>query len=824
MRLNHKVRMNASAIALSAMLSVVMGTQASAQSAGDEIIVTATKTGALSIQDVPIAVTVNTGEQLETKGVINIENISAVSPSIAYQQTNNSYASAGILIRGIGSVGNNRSFEGAVGVFVDGIYRSRPGQVLQTFLDVDNVQILRGPQGTLFGKNTTAGAFVLESKKPSFDGFGGDYNLLYGNYDTYKGQFAVNIPVEDTLAFRFAASVDGSDGEWDNLITGGSHGGGDGFSVRASTLFEPSDDASFLLAFDYGEFERNCCYATADLINNATSGILTALGASVNRPFPLTDPFERQAYVNADAGEDQSDWGVTFTPKIKIGNGELTGIFGYREWESLQTNFPALYSPVPILELTEGLQNEQFSGELLYNFSLSDNVDMLLGGYYSQEDVVVPRSTRDGAFAPAFWGILVPAIYDFSALGITVTGRSVPGQTLTQEEYIGDNESLGLFARAEVDISDQFSVFGGIRYSEDTKFGSGEVQTIDSVLDAAAFFGNPIIANPDFFTTATPAEIGGAIAALDMSGNSLHPFTLLTSIPVPGNGYQSTFRDEAISFSVGGTFKMSENANFYASFNRGYKAGGVNYDLNAQGGTIDALAELGGVTPASPNFGSETTDSFEVGGKFIWMNGDARTNIAAFHTDINDLQVAFFEGIQFRVLNAAGAKSQGIELEHSQSLGDYFALEGGLTWLFDASIDDDPALVASGQGQISGRDLTRAPDIAINLALSGDFPVSDSMSLIGRADLQHIGEHFTSPAVQEDLSVQDAYTLFGFSGGVRLENMGGITIEGFCQNCFDKDYVSVHFNHSVIHSNADPDINGYLGDPRTYGVRLRGKF
>lgn len=826
MRSYRKLRHSTSGLALMALLPFMLSAQASAQDFEDEIIVTATKTGAVAIKDVPIAITVNTGEQLEAKGVINIENISAVSPSIAYQQTNNSYASAGILIRGIGSVGNNRAFEGSVGVFVDGIYRSRPGQVLQTFLDVDNVQILRGPQGTLFGKNTTAGAFVLESARPNFNGTGGNFLATYGNYNTYRAQAALNLQASDTVAFRIAGSVDGSDGEWENLTDGGSHGGGDGYSIRASALFEPTENASYLLAFDYGDFERNCCYATADLINNATSGILTALAGAAGRTFPPTsDPFDRQAYVNAEAKEEQTDWGITFRPTWSNAlGGELTGIFGYREWESFQTDFPALYSPVSILELSEGLQNEQFSGELLYNFSPTDRLDMLLGGYYAQEDVVVPRSARDGAFAPAFWGVLVPAIYDFSALGLNITGRSVPGQTLSNEEYTGDNESIGIFARAEYKLTDQLNVFGGIRYSEDTKGGTGTINSIDNVLDAAGFFGNPILADPNFFATATPAEIGGAIAALDASGNSLHPFTLLTSIPVPGpNSYQSEFKDDAISFSVGGSYEVSPNANLYASFNRGYKAGGVNFDLNAQGGTLEALAELGGVAPASPNFDSETTDSFEVGGKFIWMDGEARTNIAAFHTDISDLQVAFFEGIQFKVLNAAGATSQGFEIEHTQSLNDYFSIEGGLTWLLKASIDEDPALVASGQGQISGRDLTRAPDIAFNLGVNADVPVSDGFSLIGRADVQFMGEHFTSPSVQDDLSVQDSYALFGLTAGFRHEK-SGITLEGFCANCFDEEYVSVHFNHSVIHSNADPDINGYLGNPRTYGLRLRGTF
>lgn len=276
---------------LLAATALTMPEIAAAQDA-EEIIVTATRTER-SIQDVPIAVTVNTGEQLAEKSVVNIENISAVSPSIAYRQTNNNFAAAGLLIRGIGTIGNNRAFEGSTGVFVDGVYRSRPGQVLQTFLDVDNAQVLRGPQGTLFGKNTTAGAFLIDGKKPEFNEFGGFYNASYGNYDAYRLQAGINLSSDDNLAFRFAGSIDSKDGEWTNLFDGSDHGGGDSASLRGSVLWEPTDDISLLLTGDWGNMERTCCYDTSDITNGAASaistGILTAsLGRAMAAPLVKT--------------------------------------------------------------------------------------------------------------------------------------------------------------------------------------------------------------------------------------------------------------------------------------------------------------------------------------------------------------------------------------------------------------------------------------------------------------------------------------------------------------------------------------------------------
>jgi iron complex outermembrane receptor protein len=180
-----------------------------------EIIVTAQRRSE-SLQNTPVAVTAITGDALAARHIDDVSNISAVTPSVNFQSTNNAQASANLEIRGIGTVGNNRAFEGSVGVFVDGVYLSRAGQLLSNFLDLESLQILRDPQGTLFGKNTTAGALLITSVKPQFDRYDGSYEVTVGNYGAVQARAASNLPVSNTVALRFAALISNVDGYIEN--------------------------------------------------------------------------------------------------------------------------------------------------------------------------------------------------------------------------------------------------------------------------------------------------------------------------------------------------------------------------------------------------------------------------------------------------------------------------------------------------------------------------------------------------------------------------------------------------------------------------------
>ncbi len=251
-----------------------------------------------SLQDTPVAVTAISGDELAARHIDNISAISAVTPSVNFHSANNAQASSTIRIRGIGTIGNNRAFEGSVGVFVDGVYLSRAGQLLSNFLDFDSLQVLRGPQGTLFGKNTTAGALLLTSVKPQLDRYDGSYELTAGDYGTLLARAASNIPVSQTLALRVAGLVSDSDGYVENPNSGDRYNSHRPRAFKAQLLYQPNSALTFRLIGDISIEHDNCCYGTVVLIPGPVRPLVNALTAANGLKPPSVNPNDYQGVLN----------------------------------------------------------------------------------------------------------------------------------------------------------------------------------------------------------------------------------------------------------------------------------------------------------------------------------------------------------------------------------------------------------------------------------------------------------------------------------------------------------------------------------------------
>ncbi|HWK50800.1 MAG TPA: TonB-dependent receptor plug domain-containing protein, partial [Steroidobacter sp.] len=267
------------------------------QSAGihtEEVIVTAQRR-AQNLQEVPVAVTAVTAEALEAARVENIGDVQQISPSISFDSSNSAANSANIRIRGIGTVGNSRAFEGAVGVFVDGVYRTRAGQALQNWLDIDGLQVLRGPQGTLFGKNTSAGALLINSARPTLGDVDSSFELTYGNYDTLLARGVVNIPLGDRAAARVAALWSEADGFIENPNTGDSYNERKPRAAKAQLLIEPTESLTLRLIADYSEEKSNCCYGQVDDVDGPLQPFIDTLirFRGLNPPSPKFDDYEQ---------------------------------------------------------------------------------------------------------------------------------------------------------------------------------------------------------------------------------------------------------------------------------------------------------------------------------------------------------------------------------------------------------------------------------------------------------------------------------------------------------------------------------------------------
>lgn len=726
------------------------------EAAVSEITVTATRRRD-SLQNVPVAVTVADARALAEAQVLNIQQVAAITPSISFNITNNPASTGNLLIRGIGTNGANRALEGAAGIFVDGVYRLRPGQVLQNWLDMESLQVLRGPQGTLFGRNTTAGAVLLTTAQPSLDRVSGQASSQLGNYGQAQIQGAVNVPLSDTVAVRLAGMVSTINGFVENPNNDERYSGEDAYALRGTVLFAPRDNLSMRLAFDYSRSDGNCCYAGVSVTPGPTRPLVDALSRA-NGLVPGSRGVEDyQLALNSNADQRLEDYGVTLSIELEALGGTLTSVSSWRRFDLDQRGGDLDFSGADIVTADNLFQQDSWSTELVYarDIDFLAGTDLVAGVYLDGSTIDSVRVLDFGRQAQAF--------YD------GITGRpgllaAAPG-LITDEVYRADNASQAGFVNATIGLDDRLSVILGARLSREEREGSFR-------------------------------DRGSALPAN-------HPLVFARLVPSPQ--YDDSFSVTAFSGTAGVKYRFSDQAMGYATYSRGFKAGGVNLDRNAAGGATNLAA------PLSPIYRNEYADSYELGLKVDLADRRSRVNIALFRTDLTDLQVSQFLGLQSVVLNAPEARVEGAEVEASFALSDALRFDLAGTWLPTRRFGVAPAL-----GLLSDRDFPHAPEWAGTASLALDQPVSDSLAITARANVQYVGATFTSTA---NNARQDEYALINLRLGLKtLSDSWQVAV--FCQNCSDERYVTQAVNTPL----QTGDAIGYIGAPRQFGISVTRQF
>lgn len=731
-----------------------------------DIVVTAQRR-AENLQNVPIAITAADGDALAAARVENIANVQSVSPSISFRVSNISTSSANVIIRGLGTTGNSRSFEGSVGIFIDGVYRSRAAAALQNFLDIDNLQVLRGPQGTLFGKNTTAGALLLSSASPTLGSASGMVDLGYSNYNTLIARAAASVPLGDTAAIRIAGLASNSDGFYRDSTTGQRLNGDRTQAVKGQLLWEPNDSVSIRLIGDYSRGSGNCCYASTDFIDGPTQPLVDALATALGQTLPSKDAGDFEQTLNGNGRQVIEDYGGTLLAEFGLGAGTLKSVTALRRFSVDQRDMDPDFSGADIFRIDEAFKSRFFSQELTYNAKIDAlNADFVLGAFYSNEKLRMSRGLPWASQGQAYWDAVLAA----AAIPPGTVDAS-PGLWAT-EAMTGTAKSYAAFAHVDFAIGDRFNVLAGLRYSVEKKTGS---------------FRNP-------FYRPQANDVFRVLGAQ------------------PGPAYADSTTDRALSGTFGVQFRPVDDIMLYATYNRGFKAGGVNIDANGAGTTANNPSETPGAVLLSPVYKPETVNAFEVGAKLQYLDRRARTNIAFFYYDLSDLQVAQFVGLRFTVLNAQSAKDYGVEIENLFQITDGLTLGLDGTWVprarygVDANID--PVL--------SGSRFRFAPKFQGNATLSLDQPISDTVNLTGRVQYQYSGRQFLNTA---SLAERGSVGLLNANLGFRLPD-SNLSVEVWGQNLTNEVYPTLSFNTPL----QTGDENAYLGAPRTYGVRLRASF
>jgi len=783
----------------------------------ENIIVTAQKREQ-SLQDVPIVVTAISEQLLKDTGVKDIKDLTLLTPGLLVTSTSNESVTTA-RIRGIGTVGDNPGLESSVGVVIDGVYRPRNGVGFGDLGELERIEVLKGPQGTLFGKNTSAGVINVVTKKPSFD-FGADIELTGGNYGAMEGAASITGPLAETLAGRLYVASRQRDGFLDvDRGTGPRSETEDGNrkfqTVRGQLLLKPSDSLDIRLVGDYTDRDEDCC-AAPQIALTPTAGVIAVMSALQPGSYTIpADPFARRAHSNRSTEQSVVDKGASMEVNWDmdgLGGATLTSITAWRDWDTTNGQ-DADFSTVDILyrnpdgnfanEFQQASEEVRLAGE-------SDKLSWLVGAFYAGEDLDGRNQLLYGnQFYAYFNGLLQNGL----ALN-NVPSVLWPGGFGTRDVYAQDSTTWALFTNNSLRFTDALEFTLGVRYTDESKdldtryfnthAATGAPQGCSALRGVPAFRASP--------------------AASVIYGIGCSTF----ADPIYNNFASSQSLDEGEwSGTAKLAFRFSDEVMSYVSFARGYKAGGFNLDRERLGNSALPIGTPGGPTvDADTHFEKELVDSYEAGVKTQWAGNSLLLNASAFYQDYTDFQLNTFTGIQFIVTSLPQVTSKGVDLDMVWFTPlEQLSLQGGVTYA-KTQIEDFGTAEPFFRPERKDDTLSFAPKWSASLSATFEQPVGANLLFRSNVGAKYTSE-FNTGSNLDRRKIQDALTLVNARVSIGSADEYW-ALELWAQNVTDEEYYQVAFDATLQGSSAGAvptsTVDAFLGAPRTYGVTARFKF
>lgn len=771
------------AIYLAAAPGVAQAQEALAD--GDEIVVTAQKR-AENVQDVPVSVAAFSGDTMTRANVMSVQDIGRIATN--FSTAKGAVASSlRLSIRGIGAFGNTAT-EPSVAAFIDGVYVPRAGSIIGSFMDMESVEVLRGPQGTLFGRNASVGALSLHTATPKSD-FSARVTAEAGSYDRYKLDGYVNVPLSDSVAFRLAGQGQWFDGYWRNRLDGKRYGGQDDHSFRAS-LKADLGNIEWIVRADYAK-------STGDGLANAdfdpasvTPAQLAALAVRLGGALPDTDLSDRvmNQYVTADLRDRQ--WGVSSQASLDVDGGTIRLINSYRDWKNDQLDGDITSLPIPIASRVSEFRSKSHNHELQYispvDRWLDGRIDLVAGLYYYKEDYDIGEQIDMSA---QYCNALVPAGPQRTACNnylATTGGRSASDQRMSQT-----TESFAAYGQANIRIAEPLTLVLGARWTKDDKKGR-YAQLVDT----------------PFITALRAAEV------LDLPD----------------------LNDDRFTYRIGFNLKPTEDVLLFASYSTGYKSGGYNSGAGAPSLTV--FAPDGSVISTRRLFDRETVKNYEIGIKSSWLDRTLTANLTFYRMDIGGYQDRSFDGTSFIVRNAGSLRHQGFELDLTMRPVSRFAVNASIAYLDSAFTDFPggsglPGLPPGTVQDLKGTPANFAPAWSgrVGVDWTGDvgatgwsWGVSGNLSFT--SDYRNSGVTDNNPQ-----TVEDGYALLGARISLNSPD-DRWSFALFGNNLTNEAYASGTFNQVLaaqlgLNNGIFPGstaIRKLRGDPRTLGIAATMRF
>lgn len=661
----------------------------------EEVVVTAQKRQE-SLQDVAISVSAVTERGLEKSGISTTDDLSVVVPGLNVTRQLSSFAP---ILRGIGNYIAAPGAEGAIATYVDGIYLPSAYGSVMSLANIERVEVLRGPQGTLFGRNATGGLIHVITKTPDHE-FGGRYSISYGSQDTVESKFYVTGGLSDNVAMDLSIFYrDQGDGFGKNLVTGSNTVFRDELAVKSKMLIDVSDRTSITLMADYAESETD-----AGLNRRAFEGTVNLLGEA-----PPSD-FHDLAVARDHVSENET-WGLAGRVETAFDSFDLLASLSYRETD-VDFSTDQSEGSVPFIDIQLPTESETTTAELQIKSNTNSKIQWIGGLYYFDN---------------------VAGVYPF-----LITGPGVPFDSngITNEQ---ESESWSVFGEVGIDLTKSTKLTVGARYTEDKRDYSSQT-------------------------------------------------TILPSPPFPGA--LPAFKDDEKwtepSWRVSLDHRLNDEVMVYASYSRGFKSG----IYNLFGGPLP---------PVDP----EILDAFEVGFKSEFMDGRVRLNGAAYYYEYDGLQLTFqIEGASV-LLNAANAKTQGVEFELQAALTDTIELNSNIAWNDSEFLDfpvaelttrrgapgcpaNNPTPNCSVEGSAKGNSLPRAPELTANIGLS--YEEDFEAATVGAHVTYYYNDGFYNEFSNRDNYQQDSYSLINGGAFVAFGNAREWRLFLYFKNLTDEEY------------------------------------
>lgn len=712
--------------------------------------------------DVPIAVTAISADMLAKQQAIDLSGIQGTVPNVNIVQGRGSSSNANIFIRGIGQPDALQTFDPAVGIYVDGVYMSRVQGALFNMFDVERVEVLRGPQGTLYGKNTIGGAVNVVSRKPSTTDIKALGSFTYGSYNQILGNGYLSVPlVEDKLALSVAGVYDKRDGTVTDPINNRKYNDRNSASGRAILRATPAAGVEFLLSGDYTR------QRSGPSLGYATAPLTGLLGLPVISPAYPYGPYNYRASSSLAPGQGQKvdHWGVSFTGNIELSDTlSLTSITAYRKLSpDYYIDFDA--TQYQVADAFVGVRQHQFSQELQLKYN-SGPLNGVFGLYYLDESV---KSHQES--------------YNDDLVYLTLAGPPLPFKRLIDDQQ--NVKSYAAFGQATYDFTDQFSLTAGLRYSKERKRYHRTTSTI------------------------TAGVTGGF-------------YEFPNSLPAPFNTLDHVDFD-AWTPTVNLSFKPTRDTLIYASASRGFKSGGFNGRVNGVG---DITQVINGVPTVVPYFQPETVWTYETGAKGNFLGGRVTLAADVFYSTYKDFQARVGGGSAgaFPVINAGELRIWGIEFEATVKPVKEWTIRTSAGYL-NAKYKEfndgrrAPAYSCNPTGSAIVCKPPFAPPLSLSVASDYAIPLGNAGSLTLGGDARFIDKHFLSIDNRSPGLVEPGYLLVNAYAQYDTADRK-YYLRGGVKNLTKAIYKTDGQEFSSI-GNIQ---TAYYGDPRTWSVTAGFRF